>query len=79
MLWSARQIVINPCDEGRIHLHVLQFGLQQPVLDAVEGAGEAKEHDMDQGVGSIHGGEKASCYGLYRSEPKSTTLNHRLQ
>ena len=47
---------MDPYDEGRIHLHVLQFGLQQLGLDGVEGAGEVEEHDVDSSVGSIQGG-----------------------
>ena len=38
-----------------MHLRVLQFGLQQPGPDGVEGAGEVEEHDVDS-VGSIWGG-----------------------
>ena len=52
----ARWIVIDRCDERKIHLHVLQFGLQQLGLDGVKGAGEVKEQDADSSVGSIQGG-----------------------
>ena len=51
MLQSVRQTVIEPCDKRRMHLHVLQFGLQQPGLDGVEGAGGAEEHGA--GVKSV--------------------------
>ena len=39
---------MDPCDEGRIHALVLQFGLQQPGLDSVEGA--VKSKNMKQTV-----------------------------
>ena len=35
--------------------HVLQFGLQQPGMDGIEGIGELEEHDADSDVGSIQG------------------------
>ena len=40
--WSDTQfcnLISGSCDEGRIHLYVLQFGLQQLGLDGVKGAG----------------------------------------
>ena len=56
LTYCCLPLVIDPWDEGRVHMHVLKFGFQQPWLDGVESAGEVEEHDVDSGVGSIQGG-----------------------
>ena len=47
---------MDPSDQGKIHLHVLHFGLRQPGQNGVEGGGEVKEQGADSGVESIQGG-----------------------